>query len=125
LLTSLKRSFHPRADNDENSRMGDPGFIIIPTVNLLYVPDATLDSVAGGFRGTLGPSQAYQPSPYCTIAVELYLRPSNIFTHVVGDRVGHVFVQIIGEIPFGNSGPESDGKNAFCLALIGRDVAAV
>jgi hypothetical protein len=104
--------------------MGDPGFIINSTVDLLYVPDATKDSVAGGFRGTSRPS-SYQPSPYCTIAVELYLRPSNIFTHVVGDRVGHVFVQIIGEIPFGDSGPEFDGKNAFCLALIGRDVAAV
>jgi hypothetical protein len=87
--------------------MGDPGSIINPTVDLLYVPAATLESVAGGFRGTFWALSSYQPSPYCTIAVELYLRPSNIFTHVVGDRVGHVFVQIIGEIPFGDSGLSS------------------
>jgi hypothetical protein len=60
--------------------MGDPGFAINPTVDLLYVPDATLDSVAGGFRGTFGPSKAI--SQVRTIAVDLYLRPSNIFTHV-------------------------------------------
>jgi hypothetical protein len=48
-----------------------------------------------------------------------------LLTFIVGDRVGHIFVQIIGEIPFRDSGPEFDGKNAFCLALVGRDVAAV
>ncbi len=60
--------------------MGDPGFAINPTVDLLYIPDATLDSVAGEFRGTFGPSQAI--SKVRTIAVDLYVRPSNIFTHV-------------------------------------------
>ena len=48
-----------------------------------------------------------------------------LLTLIVGDRVGHVFVQIIGEFPVADPRPKFDGENAFCLALVGRDVAAL
>jgi hypothetical protein len=63
-------------------RMSDPGFVIHPEVDMLYIPGYNMSYFAGGFPSLLGPANTI--NRIRTLAVDLSIRPDTPFAHMFG-----------------------------------------